>query len=551
MRKTTLAGLVTFLSLITLSISSVSATVTLSVGNNSASPVNNLLLNFSWTNSSVIYDTPDVGYNSTGNITFNLPSGIVYISDSGQTNITSGISNISLSSSSLVIFGNETVNDTSDVDGWIAFNISSGASGLYTIIANETYRINSTSDYVFSNTFELSIVNGTITLTNSTFSNFTYNGISMVMNFTGTPSTAIGGSVTDNITFNLYLNDVLYSTNYTCSATCSDNDVGIISYTNATADSYVFVFNTSGTNNYTATSFTSSLNISQAIPILKTFIDNSPVNTTSTYLTNDGTSTTFSGTVALGNSTVVPEPTFNMYIMNITQSSPAVYLMSPGNPAANSSTLGSATYRVIYNTSGNTNYTSVSNGTLYVIVSKGTLILNLTGSNVRLPMNVTILPIVSSTDGLTDVNFSFWRDSTLFSSALGSTPTADTSTISAGRYVYKLNTTGTSFANWTVNATGVSITIDVLEEGGGSDGSGGGPAPIPTTTTTLFVTTTTATTLAIPSSLEEIVSSPWWDQTTLGVLNWQLVAISVGIIGVAGFLWWQGVLRDIFDEITK
>jgi len=240
-----------------------------------------------------------------------------------------------------------------------------------------------------------------------------------------------------------------------------------------------------------------------------------------------------------------------MYIMNITQSSPAVYLMSPGNPAANSSTLGSATYRVIYNTSGNTNYTSVSNGTLYVIVSKGTLILNLTGSNVRLPMNVTILPIVSSTDGLTDVNFSFWRDSTLFSSALGSTPTADTSTISAGRYVYKLNTTGTSFANWTVNATGVSITIDVLEEGGGSDGSGGGPAPIPTTTTTLFVTTTTATTLAIPSSLEEIVSSPWWDQTTLGVLNWQLVAISVGIIGVAGFLWWQGVLRDIFDEITK
>jgi len=64
------------------------ASTVLSVGNDSAAPVNNLRLNFTWTNSTTVGEyAPD--YNTTRNITFNLPTGVNYIASSGLTNMRS------------------------------------------------------------------------------------------------------------------------------------------------------------------------------------------------------------------------------------------------------------------------------------------------------------------------------------------------------------------------------------------------------------------------------------------------------------------------------
>ncbi|TAL47479.1 hypothetical protein EPN87_02845, partial [archaeon] len=61
------------------------ATITLSAGNQSTAPVNQVLLNFTWTNSTPVTNTNPT-WNATANITFTLPAGISYIN--GTTNFT-------------------------------------------------------------------------------------------------------------------------------------------------------------------------------------------------------------------------------------------------------------------------------------------------------------------------------------------------------------------------------------------------------------------------------------------------------------------------------
>ena len=92
-------------------------------------------------------------------------------------------------------------------------------------------------------------------------------------------------------------------------------------------------------------------------------------------------------------------------------------------------------------------------------VNKGTLNGTITGSSVTYPDAVNIIPSESNNNVGTDVNYTFWRNNTLVSSAVNGNPSADTSQFTAGTYVYILNSTGG--ANWTSNSSIKSLTIVV------------------------------------------------------------------------------------------
>ncbi|OGI12568.1 hypothetical protein A3K64_01535 [Candidatus Micrarchaeota archaeon RBG_16_36_9] len=110
---------------------------------------------------------------------------------------------------------------------------------------------------------------------------------------------------------------------------------------------------------------------------------------------------------------------------------------------------------------GNANYSDSALVTYYVNISKGALAGSVSGSNVTLPSTTSITPSESNA-GDADVNYTFYRDSTLVSLANGtSTLSADTTSTTAGTYTYKLNTTGVTFANWTSNSSIATLIITV------------------------------------------------------------------------------------------
>lgn len=419
--------------------SPVLAATSLGAGNNSAAPINNLQLNFSWYNTSI---GVGINYNSTMNVTFNLPSGITYISGSAATNVTGFLANTTLSNSSFVAFGNTTGNDTSNNAASFAFNISASAAGAYTITVNENYNRNGSSIAAVSTLLVLNITNGTITLTNATFSNFSYTGNSMQMNFTGALSSATGGgSVSDNVTFNLYLNGIASSSNYTCSAACLTS--ASLSYTNATSGLYTLVFNTSGTNNYTATSLTAVLNISTGvIPF-------------SLSGSNVSYSSSVSVTAALTSHAGDADVNYTLWRNNT--------LVSSGNGTSgdlsDTSLLAPGLYYYVYNATGGGNWTVNSTGlTRYINVTKGVLTLSISGSNTTFPNVVSIAPSESNV-GDADVNYTFYRNSTLVSTSNGTAPSGDTTTSDIGWYNYTLNATGG--ANWTANSTGFTYLVQL------------------------------------------------------------------------------------------
>ncbi|MEM5811045.1 MAG: PGF-pre-PGF domain-containing protein [Candidatus Aenigmatarchaeota archaeon] len=330
-------------------------------------PLNNIQLNFS-----IYGNASSVTTHNLTNVT------IVFqpITDNVRLfNVSAGTVNTSASyivtqpNSSTIVFSNAStsLNLFTEANQLLSFsiNVSAPQSGTYNIFINTT--INS-SILDNSTTVSLNVINGTLTLTNATFSNFTYDGSTIRMNFTGTASSPTGGgSIGDNITYTLYLNNNLQVTNYTCGTTCTGG-VGTANLTiNGTAGIYTFVWNTTGTNNYTAVSLTAVLNISKATPTVRTFLSGTPGNITVTY----PTSVEIRGNATFGNVTTIAEPTFNIYIFNVTESSPTVLLTASGMPAVRTETLGNGTYRIVYNTSGSVNYTAAENNTLYLHVNKG------------------------------------------------------------------------------------------------------------------------------------------------------------------------------------
>ena len=122
---------------------------------------------------------------------------------------------------------------------------------------------------------------------------------------------------------------------------------------------------------------------------------------------------------------------------------------------------GAGNNNCLLNTTGATfaNWTAnASIATSTGMINKGVLLGSISGSDVVYPNAVNMVPSKSST-GDADVNYTFWRNDTLVSSAIGSSPLADTSLLGNGTYVYILNSTGG--LNSTANASIATLTIVV------------------------------------------------------------------------------------------
>jgi len=198
--------------------------------------------------------------------------------------------------------------------------------------------------------------------------------------------------------------------------------------------------------------------------------------------------TTSSQTIKVINTTDTTPPTWSGNITNkpstYSSSQPTWMNITWNDNAAVSSVLIESNY------SGNqTNYTPSQDGNVYYInpilgagsyywksygkdtsnnwnasanwtftIGKGTLTGSVTGSSVTYPTSVNVIASESNI-GDADVNYTFWRNGALISSANGTNPTADTSQISAGTYTYLLNSSGD--ANWTANSNISTLSITV------------------------------------------------------------------------------------------
>ncbi|MEM7824603.1 MAG: hypothetical protein QXO27_01365, partial [Candidatus Aenigmatarchaeota archaeon] len=161
-------------------------------------PLNNIQLNFS-----IYGNASSVTTHKLTNVT------IVFqpITDDVRLfNVSAGTVNTSASyivtqpNSSTIVFSNAStsLNLFTEANQLLSFsiNVSAPQSGTYNIFINTTINSSILDNYT---TVSLNVINGTLTLTNATFSNFTYDGSTIRMNFTGTASSPTGGgSIGDN-----------------------------------------------------------------------------------------------------------------------------------------------------------------------------------------------------------------------------------------------------------------------------------------------------------------------------------------------------------------
>ncbi|MFH1228924.1 MAG: PQQ-binding-like beta-propeller repeat protein [Candidatus Aenigmatarchaeota archaeon] len=128
---------------------------------------------------------------------------------------------------------------------------------------------------------------------------------------------------------------------------------------------YAYKVNSSGNQNYSenSTGLTFYVLVNKGTPDIATFIDGDQSNKTVDYPASaniEGSSTSFN------------PPTFNLYIGSIN--------IGSGSFVSESVTMGNGTYQIVYNTSGNSNWTSGSDSTLYLLVNKGTPALTLSNN---------------------------------------------------------------------------------------------------------------------------------------------------------------------------
>jgi len=137
--------------------------------------------------------------------------------------------------------------------------------------------------------------------------------------------------------------------------------------------------------------------------------------------------------------------TYNLYVGGILEDS--------GSSISWSGDRGAGTYNVAYNTTGCTNYTN-NEVTDSFTVSKGSLSGSITVNDVKYPNDLT----VSTSDtnpGDSDVEYEVYCEEILIASSIGSTPCESgcSKDYAVGSYTCKLNTTSSTFANWTSNSS--------------------------------------------------------------------------------------------------
>lgn len=229
--------------------------------NSTTAPVNNFLLNFSWSN----LTNPTDGY-YFNNITFTLPTNLTAISGSNETNANNLIS-FAISGQS-VSFGND-ISWTTDTNAWFVFNINSNSSGIYTIDGTETYEnvTEGTADKSNISTVPISVIlnisKGTPSVTlyiNGSNSNQTVN-LNETVNLT-----AVSNVPELNVSLSLnpiygdnFLNNVTPQTNLTNTSTLgreifnfSAQVIGNENYSNSSLNTlYLFVTDVNFSDNST------------------------------------------------------------------------------------------------------------------------------------------------------------------------------------------------------------------------------------------------------------------------------------------------------------
>jgi len=235
---------------------------------------------------------------------------------------------------------------------------------------------------------------------------------------------------------------------------------------------YTYKVNATGNQNYTdnSTGLTFYAFVNKGIPDVKTFIDDLPSNKTVTYPT--------SATIKGNSTTTITPPTFNLYIADIS--------LGPGNPVSSSIEMGAGTHNVVYNTSGNANWTSTSNSTLYLIVNKGDpspnmgIFLNDLASNLTITYPDTATARANETNqGDSDLVYRLWRDE---SNIINGSDVSDSTRLGNATYRFRYNTTGGT--NYTSGSASPDRYLFVLK--GSLDlsiSSSQNPATYPATTT--------------------------------------------------------------------
>ena len=214
----------------------------------------------------------------------------------------------------------------------------------------------------------------------------------------------------------------------------------MINRTDLSAGSYSYKWYANDTSGNDAVTTTQSYTINNATPNVMTYINNISSNYTGTY--------NFSIEVRGNSTTTQSTLTFNLYVSGRTSS---------GNPAIITADEGAGTYQVVYNTSGNQNYSTASNSTLYLIVEKASnptdlYFRNSTGEYKNQNMTVTYLTQTNVTGICSQGDCTLLRNGTV------ATENNTLYTLPSGYWNYTVNTSGN--ANYTSNSSTAYITVN-------------------------------------------------------------------------------------------
>ncbi|MHB1764765.1 MAG: PKD domain-containing protein [Gammaproteobacteria bacterium] len=390
------------------------------------------------------------------NYTFNITGNTNYTTDNLQASydIAQAVPNMTLvvpanfvyNNTNLTIWANNTIYETSGTSpNNLAFTLNLSSSTVGNPTANSTFSYNQngtnlsagTYYYNFSttgnNNYTANYINDSFTIqqANPTTSlgsctNYVYSGSSCTESGT---ITTINNQVEGLL--NLSINSGGFSTICTSATSCSD--------TEASAGTYAYDWNWTGGTNYTSGALSATYTISQATPTLTL--------TNSSNFTYDNVTGWANGTI----STFDNQLNATLWINNVNISTTTI--------STNQSTsAGAGTYNIVFNTTGNINYSSATTSASFTI-SKATPILSITNSSNYTYngasgfFNVTITTINNQVQGtlwVNSVNTTTTFTNTNYSSNM----------VAAGTYSGVFNTTGnTNYTSATTLASGENFTI--------------------------------------------------------------------------------------------